>query len=335
VMNHIILYLIMKKALILGITGQIGTYLLDKLLARGYEVYGVARQETYQPSRDSVHYICCDIRDYQKISSLVIRVCPDEIYNLASPTNLTETIKDPIANFNTNIIGLVHLCETIKTLEPARIKLFNATSSEMFRGHITNQEQEFTFDEKCNDFHPISPYGISKVAAYWTIRYYRENFGLPFWTGVLCNISSPHQRPNNLLPKVVQHVKYNTEEPLKLGNLDLYKDFTHASDIAEAIHMIMTSPDIKDYVISSGQVSTIRHLIELVYQERDIILRWDGEEGYDSQTGHLLVHTDPCLRRSFEKDHECLVGKNNALKELGWSPLYNIKSLIHQMYTTC
>lgn len=322
-----------KKALILGITGQIGQYICEYLLAHKYNVYGVSRHLKDYCSHIITYQI--DMNNHQAMSDLIIEIRPDEIYHLASPTNINDTILDPIKTYQTNINSLTSLCETIKSLTPYSPKLFTANSSEIFRGNITNDHTSFTFNEHCDKFYPISPYGISKLSAYWLIRYYRETYHLPFWTGFFCNVISPKLKPTYLIPKIITHVKYHVDDVLNIGNIDLEKDFAHASDMANGIMMVMNTPSdvpVGDYVISSGQSYSLRTLIEYVYQERKIPIRWEGTRGFHAETARLLIVSDETLCRKYEKSGEKIIGDNTKLRNLGWIPQYNIVSTIHEMY---
>jgi GDPmannose 4,6-dehydratase len=325
---------IMTKSLIIGVCGQIGSYLADKLLSLGHQVYGISRHVDVTIDPLITLYIM-DINDHFKLTTIVTEIRPDEIYHLSSPTNINETIADPIMTYQTNIISLTHLCETIKSLSPYAPKLFTTNSSETFRGNITEEQLVYTFDEQHLNFSPISPYGVSKVSAYWLIRYYRESYHLPFWTGFLCNVISPRLRDAYLIPKIIKHVKEQSDYILHIGNIDLEKDFSHASDIVDGILTVMHNDpeDISDYVISSGQSYSLRSLIEYIYQEKNIHIRWDKSNGYDAITGRELIVSDPLLCRKYEKSGEKIIGNNSKLLSVGWMPKHTIQSLIHEMYT--
>lgn len=320
-----------KKVLILGVTGQIGQYLSKRLLEQEYEVYGVSRTRNGVDLDARINYIQLDFNDYPGIDKIIRDINPSEIYNLVSPTNINDTINNPETAYHININCLTHLCELIKSIG-SEAKLFNASSVEMYRGNLSEDKLEFTFDDNCVDFYPVSPYGISKVSAYWLIRYYREVWHLPFYTGVLCNVASPKLNESYILPKIIKHVKYHVDDVLNIGNIDIGKDFSHASDVVDGIIFAVQSLTPRDYVIASGQSHTLRNLIEYSYQEQQITIQWEGDEGYDSVSQRLLVTSDPKLQRKYEKRGERMYGHSRLLKNEGWQPKYNIKSLIHEMY---
>jgi GDPmannose 4,6-dehydratase len=323
-----------KKALIFGVTGHIGQYLASRLLDQGYHVYGSSRTKKDIDSR--ILYTLCDFNNYTSIFELIKSILPNEIYNLVSPININDTINDPIIAYDTNISGLTHLCESIKSIVSTGItgpiKLFNASSIEVYRGHITDQNLTFTFNDMCTDFYPMSPYGISKTAAYWITRYYREAYQLPFYTGVLCNVVSPRLRDNFVLSKIIKHVKYQPDQVLRLGNIDIEKDFIHASDVVDGILMAVHCSDPTDYVISSGQSYTLRNLIEYVYKEQGISIQWDGDAGYNRDNHQLIVTSDANLKRKYEKKGEKIIGCSGLLRGMGWVPQYDINAIIHEMY---
>uniref|UniRef100_A0A6C0BK70 GDP-mannose 4,6-dehydratase n=1 Tax=viral metagenome TaxID=1070528 RepID=A0A6C0BK70_9ZZZZ len=320
-------------ALIIGLSGQIGYYLTHVLLTEHYHVIGLARHLRTSDFPPEVEQIYMDINQHEQIIELIQQTHPTEIYHLASPTNIQETIDHPISTFQTNLISLTHLCDTIQSMPEPKPKLFSAGSAEMFRGHITPDHLSFAFDEKSQNFAPISPYGISKVAAYWTLKYYREQCHVPCWTGILCNVISPQLKETYLIPKIIKHVKYHVETVLPLGNLDLEKDFSHALDVARGIVQIMhnTQQPLRDYVIASGQSHSLRYLVELIYRERGCQLVWEDNKGYDEVSHQLLVTSDPTLCRSYEKTHEKILGQNHTA--IGWHPQYTMETILHEMYT--
>lgn len=164
-----------KCALIIGVSGMIGQHLSDKLINNGYIVYGLARNKTTINLK--VIFMEGDINDKNLMELMIKSIRPEEVYNLASPTNIKEANDNPIATFNTNIICLINICEILKSLNIST-KLFNTNSIRMLQDN-TN----ITMNEECLKFDPNSMYDISKLLAYWIIRYYREQFGLQFYNG--------------------------------------------------------------------------------------------------------------------------------------------------------
>jgi NDP-4-keto-2,6-dideoxyhexose 3-C-methyltransferase len=314
-----------KRALVFGGQGQIGTYLCQKLKDRGYEVFSVDRE---RGQVDGVFFVKGDICDHAHVKTLISAIVPDEIYNLASPTTIDETIADPLGTFKTNIESVTFLCELLRTITPCP-KLFNACSSEMYRGLVTGDNLEVKFNEETPCV-PISPYGISKTASYHLLRFYRQVWNLPFYTGIFCNAISSRLKQSYLLPRVVHHVLTQPLELLTLGNIDLVKDFSHSSDIAEAVILAVSGPPT-DYVISSGHSYNLRTMISLIYKELGYSLEWRDDQAYDIETSHLMVVSDPERRRSYEKKGEKITGDNTKISQLGWKPQYDIQAIISEL----
>lgn len=330
-----------KRALIIGVSGQIGQYLSEKLINLGYDVYGLARNKGKLNSK--IIFTEGDINDTHLLDIMIKSIMPHEIYNLASPTTISETINDPLSAYHTNIDSLTNICEIIKSMNHG-IKLFNANSSEIFRGNISNDHLTFDFDEQCTNFSPVSPYGISKSTAYWIIRYYREQFGLPFYTGFLCNVVSPRLKDRYLFVKLIKHVKYHVNEILHVGNIDLEKDFSHASDVVDGIITLIHSENqASDYVIASGVSHSLIDVINHIYEEQNITITWHDKPclntnchmyiGTDSVTGRLLIECDLNLCRNYEKSGEKIIGDSHKLMNLGWKPKYCLKQTIHEIYS--
>lgn len=320
-----------KKALIIGITGQIGQYLSEQLINQDYQVYGLARQlKTIHPN---VIFTQGDINDHQQIETIIRTIMPHEIYNLASLTSIEETINNPLSTYQTNINSLINLCEIIKSIGSGSVKLLNANSSEIYRGNITDNQLSVIFNETETPCCPISPYGISKMSSYWIIKYYRDSFNLPFYTGIFCNIVSSKMNERYLFAKIIKHVKYHKNELLSVGNINLSKDFLHVSDVIDGIITIINCPQpASDYVISSGQAYSLKKIIEYVYQQQNITIKWIEDKGYDTITDQLLITSDPTLCRKYEKTGEVMIGNNTKLLGIGWKPKYNIESLIHELF---
>lgn len=320
-----------KRALIIGYTGQIGQYLANELLEKNYLVYGVSRGIKINSNNNVIH-ITADVTDSNKMKLIIETILPDEIYNLASPTTIVETIENPISAYQTNIMALTNLCEITRKINPT-IKIFNAGSSEMYRENVMSENTLITYDEMTQANPYITPYSISKASAYQIIKYYREILGLPYCTGILCNVISPKLDRKYFVQKIIYHVKYSPYDLLTVGNIDIGKDFIHAHDAAKAIMIIMTSSN--DCVVSSASSEQLKRIIEYIYLEKNINIKWTEMNGYDSATDKLLIHIDASMKRKYEKNGEKIIGNNKKLLSLGWMPEYDIKSILHEMCLLC
>lgn len=295
--------------------GQIGTY-LHELLKDTRDVYGTTRGETTLP------YIHCDLTNYDSVSEVIDLVMPEEIYNLAGETNSNNSILFPLETFDINARAVMILCEKIKKTE-RKIKLFQAGSSELFKGR-----KEIVVTPENTAFYPKTPYSIAKTSAYWTIRYYREKYNLPFYNGFIFNTESPIRRDEFLTKKISK--SFLQGKILELENLSARKNWLHAKDVANAIKLCMTgSPG--DYVFSSGKTNTIKELVEISYGILGGKILWEGAKGFDSKTGEIVVISSEVFR-SFDLN-ENVYGIDSKMSELGWEPEFSLEDIMREIMT--
>lgn len=318
-----------KRAMVFGGQGQLGTYLCQALHQRGYDVFSVDRERGRYPL-EGVFFVKGDISDHPQVKTLIQAIVPDEIYNLASPTHIGNTISAPMGAFDVNVNSVIHICELLRTMTPCP-KLMMVCSSEMYRGLVTEHNITVKFNEE-TPCAPINPYAISKTTALHLMRYYRHEWNLPFYTGILCNAISSRLNQNYLLPRVVHHVKTQPTELLVVGNININKDFSHTSDAVMAMIKILECGTPSDYVISSGQSYNLRDMVSMIYQEFGYTLEWrTGDNAYDTQSGQLMVVSDPTRRRSYEKTGEKIIGDNTKIRQLGWKPEYDIHAIVKEI----
>jgi len=325
-----------KKALITGITGQIGSYLAELLVEKGYEVYGIIRRTSLVSSRiradyiEGVKLIYGDLGDSASIERVIRDVEPDEIYNLAAQSHVWVSFKIPEYTSDINAIGVLRICEATRNLKKD-IKIYQASTSELYGG-IYN----YPVDENV-PFYPKSPYGVSKLYAHWIMKNYREAYNMFCCNGIVFNSESPRRGENFVTRKItlgVVDVIKGKKENIRLGNLNAKRDWIHAKDTAKAIWLIMQSEKPDDYVISSGETHSIREFVELAFKEVEIEVGWKGEEldeiGYDKKTGKTLVVVDPIYFRPMEV--EVLIGNSTkAQKTLGWKREFLFEELVKDM----
>lgn len=329
----------MKRALIIGITGQDGSYLAELLLEKGYEVHGTIRRSStfntgridhlYQdPHVHGVHLFLhySDLSDGSNLSRLIREIRPDEIYNLGAQSHVRVSFDIP------EYTGLVTGLGTLKVLDAIResnsaTKFYQASSSEMY-GMI----QEIPQTEK-TPFYPRSPYAIAKVYAYWITKNYREAYNLFACNGILFNHESPRRGETFVTRKVTRglaKIKLGIDAKLYLGNLDAKRDWGYAPDYVEAMWMMMQQAKADDYVIATNETHTVREFIEEVGRCFEIDIVWKGngveEKGYDARTGKEIINIDVKYFRPTEVD--LLIGDYGKAKDqLGWEPKVRFKEL--------
>ena len=315
-----------KKALITGITGQDGSYLAELLLDKKYEVHGLVRRtSTFNRSRlDAVwsdpqlnetrlflHY--GDLGDPGSLARLLQKLGPDEIYNLAAQSHVRVSFDNPEYTFDVNATGTLRLLEAIRTtgLKP---RFYQASSSEMYGLAQESPQTERT------PFHPRSPYGVSKVAAYWATINYREAYGLHASNGILFNHESPRRGEPFVTRKItraVAHILAGLEDKLYLGNLDAKRDWGYAKEYVEAMWLMLQQKEPGDYVVATGQTHSVQEFLENAF----------GHVGLDWKK--YVVH-DPRYLRPTEVS--VLIGDAaKAREQLGWKPRTTFNQLVKLM----
>ena len=312
-----------KKALITGITGQDGSYLLEFLLEKGYEVHGIVRRVALEDPehrlsriidyRERLHLHPASLESYASIHQVVAKIQPDECYHLASQSFVSYSFDDEFSTLNTNINGTHYLLSAVKNLVPA-CRIYFAGSSEMF-----GKVEEIPQTERTR-FHPRSTYGISKVAGFELTRNYREAYNLHASSGILFNHESPRRGFEFVTRKIssgVARIAAGKQKELRLGNLDAKRDWGHAREYVEAMWTMLQQPEPDDYVIATGEAHTVREFAAEAFA-------WVGLDYRD------YVTTDPVLFRPAEVS--ILLGDATKAKEkLGWQPRTTFHELVREM----
>ncbi|MGA2350969.1 MAG: GDP-mannose 4,6-dehydratase [Terracidiphilus sp.] len=334
----------MPKALITGVTGQDGAYLAEFLLNKGYEVHGIKRRSSlfntqridhlYQDPHSEhpqlvLHY--GDMTDASSLVSIVQKVQPDEIYNLAAQSHVMVSFEEPEYTANADALGTLRILEAIRLLGLVnKTRFYQASTSEMF-GLVRETPQSET-----TPFYPRSPYGVAKVYGYWITVNYRESYGIYACNGILFNHESPIRGETFVTRKITRaltHIKMGMQDCLYLGNLDSMRDWGHARDYVEMQWMMMQQETARDYVIATGEQHSVREFVEIAASELDITLRWEGtgvEEHAIDERGEVIVRVDPRYFRPAEV--KTLLGNPaKAKRELGWAPRTTFKQLVTEM----
>ena len=333
-----------KIALIFGITGQDGSYLAEFLINKGYYVHGVKRRSSsfntgrvdhlYQDPHEKkrnffLHF--GDVTDAISVSSLIKKIKPNEIYNLAAQSHVAVSFEVPEYTANADAIGALRILEAIKFHGLEKFtKFYQAGTSEMF-GKVKQIPQ----NEK-TPFYPRSPYGVAKVYAHWITVNYREAYNIFACNGILFNHESPVRGETFVTRKIVSalcKVKLGKQKTLYLGNLDAKRDWGHAKDYVKAMWKMLQKKKPQDYVIATGKQYTVKQFVNLVLKELEIKYNWKGSginsKCYDSN-GNCLVKCDKEYFRPLEVD-TLLGDARKAKKELNWKPTINVKELVKEM----
>ena len=333
----------MKKALITGITGQDGSYLADFLLEKGYDVHGIIRRSSsfntdridhiYRDPHEKgakmfLHY--GDLTDASNTERILRSVQPDEVYNLGAQSHVRVSFDIPVYTADTVALGTLRLLEAIRNTE-IDVKFYQASSSEMF-GKVREIPQKET-----TPFYPRSPYGFSKVFAYWATVNYRESYNMFACNGILFNHESPRRGGTFVTKKIVDgliNIQQGKQDILFLGNLDAKRDWGSAKEYMEAVWLILQQDKPDDFVIATGETHSPREFVEETCSLLDFDLEWTGkgikERGVDRKTGRTLIEIDEKYFRPAEVD--LLIGDGTKAKEiLKWEPQVKFKDLVKIM----
>ena len=333
-----------KIALIFGITGQDGAYLSELLLKKNYVVNGVIRrsssfntgridhlyQDPHEKNRNFIlHY--GDVTDAISVSSLIKKIKPVEIYNLAAQSHVAVSFEVPEYTANADAIGALRILEAIKFHKfEKKTKFYQAGTSEMFGKVLEVPQNEKT------PFYPRSPYGVSKVYAHWITVNYREAHNIFACNGILFNHESPIRGETFVTKKIVSalcKIKKKKQKKLFLGNLNAKRDWGHARDYVLAMWKMLQMKKPDDYVISTGKQYSIKEFANLVMLELGIKFSWKGNginaKCYDNN-GNCIIECDKSYFRPLEVD-TLLGDSSKARKILKWKPKTNIKELVKEM----
>jgi GDPmannose 4,6-dehydratase len=312
-----------KIALITGINGQDGSYLAEFLLTKNYRVHGTLKRNSVSENQTarlddifhkiSLHY--ADLTDLSSLISVIKKIQPDEIYNLAAQSHVRISFDQPIYTAQVTGLGTLNLLEAVRLINP-EIKVYQASSSEMFGNSIDSDG----FQRETTPMNPVSPYGCAKVFSYNICKNYRNSYGMYISNGILFNHESPRRGTNFVTNKVVKEavkIKYGLSNELKLGNLEATRDWGHAKDYVEAMWLILQQESPNDFVCSTGISHSVRELCEYTFSKLGLnYLDW--------------VKLDEKFLRP-EELHD-LKGDSSKLKQTtGWEPKYSFESMIDEM----
>jgi GDPmannose 4,6-dehydratase len=306
-----------KKALVIGATGQDGSYLCELLIQKGYTVHGTMRRSSsfntarIDPIFEQLHLHYGDLTDSGSLCKIIREVEPEEIYNLGSQSHVRTSFDIPEYTMDVGATGTLRLLEVVK--DCGRPKFYQASSSEMF-GSAPPPQNELT------PFHPRSPYAIAKVSSYWTTVNYREAYDIFACNGILFNHESPRRGETFVTRKIVKglvRILRGERDKLVLGNLEAKRDFGYAPEYVEAMWKIMQHDKADDFVISTGE----SHSVEDFLDEAASYLQMDWKK----YVFHDLKYFRPSEVNHLRGDH------SKASKLLGWEPKVRFKELIKIM----
>ena len=315
----------------------------ELLLDKGYEVHGMIRRSSHFNTqriehlreRLVLHY--GDVSDMGNVVSLMARIRPMEVYNFAAMSHVKVSFEMEDYTFQVNTMGVLNLLTSIRMLGmETTCRLYQASTSEMY-GNVGEGALNET-----SSMHPVSPYGISKLAAHHLCNYYRDAYGMFVVSGILLNHESERRGPTFVTKKIADHVgRYFRMDgvncaPLQLGNLDACRDWGYAGDYVEGIWRSMQQNVSDNYVMASGERHSVREFVVLAFGYIGVDLVWQGERGTENEygverhTNHVLVQVNPKYFRPIDI-HTLLGDASKAHRVLGWRSTTPFDVLVGRM----
>jgi GDPmannose 4,6-dehydratase len=306
-----------RRALITGVAGQDGSLLAALLLEHGYEVFGVVRRPTSEryenlnAVRDRVELLQADVVDQLSLVDALTQCAPQEVYNLAAPSFIPTSWRQPVLTAELAAVGVTALLEAIRHVDRT-IRFYQASSSEIFGEPIEAPQDEET------PVAPISPYGVAKAYGHFITRSYRRGHGLHASSGILFNHESP-RRPTHFLPRKVAYgvarIAAGLDTELLLGDLEARRDWGFAGDYVEAMWLMLQQEEPGDYVIATGESHSVRELVEIAFSH--VGLDWQDH-----------VRTDPEFVRGRAELRNLVGDSTKARERLGWMPSHDFEGLV-------
>ncbi|MGC8651480.1 MAG: GDP-mannose 4,6-dehydratase [Minisyncoccia bacterium] len=323
------------KALITGITGQDGFFLSQFLLSKGYELHGIARRNSSKKlgtldllpenikKQINIHY--GDVTDSNFINKLVSELKPDELYHLAAQSFVAYSFTNPSFTYDVNIGGTLNVVNAVKDYSK-NTRLYFAGTSELYGKPVKTPQNEET------PFYPRSPYAISKLAGFWTVKLYREAYNLFMSNGILFNHESEVRGPEFVTRKIsigVARIYHGLDTHIELGNLNAIKDWGYAKDYVEGMWKILNYDVPDDFVLGTGESHTVREFVEEAFKVVNIDIKWEGEglNEIGISDGKVLVKINKEFFRPLEADN-FIADYSKAKKKLGWEPKTSFRELV-------
>jgi len=333
-----------KIALITGITGQDGSYLAELLLEKNYIVHGIIRRSSNANTNRIGHLLkknenkslflhYGDLTHSTNIIRIVKEILPDEIYNLGAQSHVKVSFDSPEYTAQTDALGPLRILEAVRILNlTKKTRIYQASTSELYGLIQESPQSELT------PFYPRSPYGVAKLYAYWITVNYRESYGMYACNGILFNHESPRRGETFVTRKITRgltRIAVGSQECLYMGNINSLRDWGHAKDYVEMQWRMLQQKKPEDYVIASGQMTSVRKFIEMSAKELNWGgIDWEGEGineiGRRKDNGKIVIRISPKFFRPAEV--ETLLGNaEKARKQLGWEPTTSLEELVKEM----
>jgi GDPmannose 4,6-dehydratase len=319
-----------RTAIITGITGQDGSYLAEYLLSKEYNVIGLYRRSSINNCERVNHLLDYenfsleefDLTDPSDCSRILEKHQPDELYNLAAMSHVATSFHQPSTTFEIDTIGVINLLEGIRC-RSSHTKFYQASTSEMFGKNYSIDNNGEKYQDEDTPLVPQSPYAVAKLASHRMLQIYREAYGLYACSGILFNHESPRRGENFVTRKITKYIgrlvnnKISKNNKLKLGNILASRDWGHAKDFVQGMHMMLDSDIADDYVLCTGKTHTVQDFLELSFKTVNLDYK-----------DHIEIDSE--LYRPAEVNY--LKGRcGKATKALGWVHHTSFEELVNEM----
>ncbi|NOX22501.1 MAG: GDP-mannose 4,6-dehydratase [Actinobacteria bacterium] len=328
----------MKRAFVTGTTGQDGSYLVELLIEKGYEVHGtIRRASVFNTARidhlmdhPQVKLHHSDLTDSSNLNKLLATIKPDEIYNLGAQSHVAVSFEVPEYTAQVDATGTLRLLDAMHSFCP-EARFYQASTSEMY-GKVREVPQSET-----TPFYPRSPYAVAKLYAYWITKNFRESYDLYACNGILFNHESERRGRTFVTRKITTNlaqVHLGLRDTVRLGNIDAKRDWGYAKEYVEAMWLMLQQDEPDDFVIATGEMHSVRDFCERSASWLGYNLVWEGEGvteiGRDETTGKVLIEIDERYFRPAEVE-ELLGDPSKAERELGWKAKVGLDELVDIM----
>ena len=338
----------MRLGILTGVTGQDGSYLAELLLEKGYTVWGLVRTTSNSKYERIQHLLTnpnfslkkADLQDTYSIQHIFDTITSDayeriEIYNLGAQSHVRHSFDMPEYTAEVDAIGVLRILECIRRSSfQKKIRFYQASTSELYGNRIRTAGVNVL--NESSGFEPCSPYAVSKLFAYWSVRNYREGYGIYASNGILFNHESPRRGVEFVTRKITLaagKIKRSEQEFIELGNLDAVRDWGHARDYVEGMWRMLQQTEPRDWVLATGENHSVREFIEETFTQIGYTITWRGsgidEVGVD-QNGIVRIKINPEFYRPNEL-HTLLGDPSQSFTCLGWRPTTTFKQLVKEM----
>lgn len=333
-------FVLIKTAIITGITGQDGAYLAELLLQKGYTVYGTYRRtssvnfwridELGIRSDPNLHLVEYDLTDLSSSIRLLETTGATEVYNLAAQSFVGVSFDQPLTTANITGLGAVHLLEAIRIVNP-KVRFYQASTSEMFGKVQAVPQKEDT------PFYPRSPYGVAKLYAHWMTINYRESYDIFGCSGILFNHESPLRGREFVTRKItdsVAKIKLGQLDCMELGNIDAKRDWGYAKEYVDGMWRMLQADEPDSFVLATNRTETVRDFVTMAFRAAEIDIAFSGaaenEYAVDMASGKTVMRINPKFYRPAEV--ELLIGDPQKAKDvLGWEAATDLEELCRLM----